>query len=128
MTVATRLPNAMPFALYVMLAMTIVLMLAAIYLSARYGQGGSRLGDLSTETLGLTDAYASRKDLAAPIGDRTPDECWKFGQLYFNPDDPAIWVEKRAGVGYTLNFGRPASWAILLAITGAPLVVIRLMR
>ena len=128
MTVATRLPNAMPFALYVMLAMTIVLILAVIYLSARYGQGGSRLGDLSTETLGLTDAYASRKDLAAPIGDRTPDECWKFGQLYFNPDDPAIWVEKRAGVGYTLNFGRPASWAILLAITGAPLVVIRLMR
>jgi uncharacterized membrane protein len=71
---------------------------------------------------------AGRKDLAAPIGDRTPDECWKFGQLYFNPDDPAIWVEKRAGVGYTLNFGRPASWAILLAITAAPLVVIRLMR
>ena len=34
----------------------------------------------------------------------------------------------RAGVGYTLNFGRPASWAILLAITAAPLIVIRLMR
>jgi uncharacterized membrane protein len=133
-SIAYRLPDAMPFAHYVLLAMVTIPVPAAIYLSVRFGQGGSRLGDLSTETLGLADAPAvtdkdrSREDSVAPIGDHTPDECWKLGQLYFNPDDPAIWVEKRAGVGYTLNFGRPASWAILLAILIGPLVAIRLMR
>lgn len=47
-----------------------------------------------------------------PAGDGTPDERWKWGFFYCNPDDPAILIEKRSGPGYTLNFGRPAAWAI----------------
>lgn len=52
------------------------------------------------------------------IGDRTPDECWKLGLIYVNRKDPALWVEKRSGLGYTLNFGHPVSVVILLAIVG----------
>ncbi|MBY6204160.1 DUF5808 domain-containing protein [Halomonas denitrificans] len=55
-------------------------------------------------------------------GDRSPDAAWKLGLIYYNPDDPALWLEKRFGVGYTLNFGRPAAWWIIgaiLAATGA---------
>ena len=37
--------------------------------------------------------------------DRERDACWKWGVFYFNPDDPSILVEKRSGLGYTLNFG-----------------------
>jgi uncharacterized protein DUF5808/uncharacterized protein DUF1648 len=45
--------------------------------------------------------------------DGTPDECWKFGQIYYNPNDPALMVEKRFGVGYTINFGNRASWLLI---------------
>jgi uncharacterized membrane protein len=46
-------------------------------------------------------------------GDGTPDECWKLGFFYFNPDDPAIFVEKRMGLGYTCNFGNQTTWLAL---------------
>lgn len=49
-------------------------------------------------------------------GDRSPDAAWKLGMIYFNPDDPALWLEKRFGVGYTLNFGRPMAWVIVLGL------------
>ena len=49
-------------------------------------------------------------------GDRTPDTCWKLGMFYFNPEDPSIFVAKRFGIGYTLNFGNRWSWAVLGAL------------
>ncbi len=51
---------------------------------------------------------------------------WKAkGLIYFAPDDPALLVPKRRGIGQTLNFGRPAAWLILFAvIVGAPLLSI----
>jgi uncharacterized membrane protein len=42
--------------------------------------------------------------------DITPDECWRGGQFYNNPNDPAIFVQTRMGSSYTLNFGNRASW------------------
>jgi uncharacterized membrane protein len=56
------------------------------------------------------------------IGDRTPDENWIWGGIfYWNREDPALIVEKRFGIGYTLNMARPAAW-ILVSVTLAPLV------
>ena len=60
-------------------------------------------------------------------GDATPDAAWKVGGLfYFNPSDPAIWVEKRIGVGYTLNIGNRSAWLLigmaLLPMIAAPLL------
>jgi uncharacterized membrane protein len=54
-------------------------------------------------------------------GDGTPDACWKLGLLYFNPDDPALFVEKRIGIGYTINFARGTAWAILVLTLILPL-------
>jgi uncharacterized membrane protein len=48
--------------------------------------------------------------------DATPDECWKLGLFYVNPADPAFIVEKRDGIGYTLNFGNRMTWGILVLI------------
>jgi uncharacterized membrane protein len=45
--------------------------------------------------------------------DGTPDSCWKMGLLYYNPSDPALLVEKRFGLGYTVNFGSHVLWWIL---------------
>jgi uncharacterized membrane protein len=38
---------------------------------------------------------------------------WRFGQLYRNPDDPALFVPTRDGSRWTLNFGRPIAAALL---------------
>jgi uncharacterized membrane protein len=56
--------------------------------------------------------------------DGTRDEAWKAGLFYYDPADPAVFVEKRLGVGYTFNFARPASWVALAALLGAPLLVV----
>ena len=45
-------------------------------------------------------------------GERPPDEGWS-GPFYSNPDDPALFVPKRYGIGYTLNFGNPWSWIVV---------------
>lgn len=43
----------------------------------------------------------------------TPDECWSMGDIYKNPNDPALFVPKRVGLGYTINFGNPmAKWVM----------------
>jgi len=46
---------------------------------------------------------------------RPPDDKWK-GIFYSDPDDPALLVPKRFGIGYTLNFGNPWSWVVLALI------------
>jgi uncharacterized membrane protein len=43
------------------------------------------------------------------------DHC-RFGQLYKNPDDPALFAPTRNGRRWTLNFGRPVAGALLGAI------------
>ena len=58
--------------------------------------------------------------------DRTPDRCWKAGIFYVNPADPALFVAKRLGIGYTLNFGNPWSWVVLafiILIAIAPVIL-----
>jgi uncharacterized membrane protein len=62
------------------------------------GQGGSRTAVIAGAT---------------PVGDRTPDACWRWGLFYVNPADPSILIEKRFGVGYTLNFGNRWTWVVL---------------
>jgi uncharacterized membrane protein len=41
---------------------------------------------------------------------------WRLRHLYFNPGDPALFVQTRTGIGWTLNFGRPIA-IVLLAST-----------
>ncbi len=35
------------------------------------------------------------------------DQYWLLGSLYHNPNDPALFVEKRYGLGWTMNIGTP---------------------
>ena len=56
-------------------------------------------------------------------GDGTPDSKWIWGIFYYNPNDPALFVERRIGLGTTVNFGHPASWLILGAIIIVPIAI-----
>ncbi len=80
------------------------------------GQGGANLSRAESDII----------EQRRPVGDRTPDQCWRAGMFYVNPNDPALLVEKRFGIGYTFNFGRPAAWvfvALILALLTFPLVI-----
>ena len=62
-----------------------------------------------------------------PVGDTTPDSRWIVGRLYFNRADPALFVERRTGLGYTLNLGNPWSWLVMIVFVVAvsiPLVLV----
>ncbi|MFZ3591126.1 DUF1648 domain-containing protein [Bacillus sp. DJP31] len=74
----------------------------SIVLSFTTGQGGSRL---------KTQAGKNGN-----VIDRDDDKYWKFGQVYFNKNDPSLFLEKRFGIGWTINYARPVALLILLGI------------
>lgn len=81
----------------------------AIVVMVRVGQSGHRIPtDEASEETGLVN--------------RDDDRYWIAGMIYVNRDDPALLVDKRFGIGWTLNFGHPASWVILLVILALALV------
>lgn len=90
------------------------LVAAALWLLVAVGQGGQ---------LGVR-----RRQDGGPVGDRTDDRFWLGGLIYVNPDDPAVFVEKRFGVGYTLNFGSPWAWALLTSLLLPALIAVALSR
>ena len=47
---------------------------------------------------------------------RDDDRYWYAGFFYNNPDDPAVFVPKRYGLGWTLNFGHPQARLVLIGM------------
>ncbi len=82
---------------------TIAILAASILLSITTGQGGSRI---KIKGIGSPGKIINRDD----------DQYWKLGLFYFNKNDPALFVEKRFGIGWTNNFAHPLSWIILIVI------------
>jgi uncharacterized membrane protein len=71
-----------------------------IWLVTRYGQAGA-LRERGTLEAPLTNGIAS-------------DARWVWGLFYIDREDASIMIEKRFGLGYTLNYGNPI--AILIAV------------
>lgn len=84
--------------LLVSFAVPVFVVLFAFILSFNTGQGGSRIGRTKT---------------GSDVQPANDDNHWKLGGIYYNPQDPSIFVEKRMGIGWTLNFAHPAGWLIL---------------
>ncbi|MFZ0787811.1 MAG: DUF5808 domain-containing protein [Candidatus Acidiferrales bacterium] len=55
--------------------------------------------------------------------DTLDSDHWKLGVFYANRDDSAIFVPKRFGIGYTLNFGHGAAWVIMALTLLVPVVL-----
>lgn len=45
---------------------------------------------------------------------------WKAGVFYVNRNDPAIFVRKRTGIGYTFNFGHWVAWVVMAILLSIP--------
>lgn len=59
--------------------------------------------------------------------DPTPNECWKGGIIYYNPNDAALFVQRRDGVGFTVNMANRWSWVLyggLLLVIASGLFVL----
>jgi hypothetical protein len=96
---------------------TLGLAVIATIAVARLGQGGAR--HALTAPTGPGDA---------PVGDGALDVHWKWGLFYVNRDDPAVFVEHRFGIGYTINYGNPRAWgvvALILIATAAAVIAHR---
>jgi uncharacterized membrane protein len=106
--------SGMPDVLPILIGATLLVLFVSGWLFYT-GQGGENLSTAGSELSLATGEL--------PDGDRTPDQCWKAGVIYINRKDPAILVEKRFGVGYTLNFGHPLSWALLGSLVLVPLLL-----
>lgn len=90
------------------LGFAVLVIVAAALIFARYGQSGWRLSGQAPTT-----------------SDGSPDKNWKLGIFYYNPNDPALFVEVRSGIGTTFNFAKPAAWLILIALLViAPVAII----
>jgi uncharacterized membrane protein len=85
--------------LWVTLGVVVVVLGSAIWIGVTTGQGGSRLAANSGNAT-----------------DRIDDRYWKLGGIYANPNDPAIFVERRYGLGWTINVSNPRGWLVLLTI------------
>ena len=81
-------------------ALALVIVVGSIVVSLVYGQGGSRV---------FSRMAASERLLA------DDDEHWKLGVFYYNPDDASLFLPDRFGIGWTMNWARPAVWAIMFA-------------
>jgi uncharacterized membrane protein len=57
----------------------------------------------------------------------TPDECWSMGDTYNNPNDPALFVPKRVGFGYTINFGNSMAKSVMGGFFGGLALLIAFM-
>jgi uncharacterized membrane protein len=104
--VRTGPPGLVPI-LVLSLGFTLVVTLLLV----RAGQGGSRL------------AGAAASGTVVPVGDRTADQYWKLGVFYVNRDDPALMVEKRFGIGYTMNFGHPGAWLVIGTLVAVAVLI-----
>lgn len=88
----------------------LTLIATAVY-AFKVGQGGSRI------------QVTIEEDEVAGITDIDNDDNWKLGVFYINKQDPSIFVEKRFGVGWSINLGNPIGYLILFG----PLLLILLI-
>lgn len=67
----------------------------------------------------LNEQFKTLDSLESGPGD---DQHWKWGMFYFNKEDPDLFVEKKFGVGWTVNFARPGVWIFLVIVIIGPLL------
>ena len=95
----------------VMAAVVVLFLLGnLIRIMKRYGQGGA-----------LMESGTVEAPLTNGLADNTH---WVWGMFYVDRDDPSIMVEKRFGIGYTLNYGNRTAILIVVSFVALSLSLI----
>lgn len=90
------------------------------WIAVAYGQNGN----LAAARL-LGSANAESIDAGThPAMPADDDARWRLGIFYADADDPAVIIPKRFGIGWTLNWARPTSWAMVAGLIALVTVVV----
>ncbi|MEI3614507.1 DUF1648 domain-containing protein [Pseudogracilibacillus sp. SO30301A] len=95
-------PSLSTYENLVIYVFTSIIIVGTLILAFTTGQGGSRV--------------KLEKQSDTEVIDRDDDRYWKLGQFYVNRNDPAIFIEKRFGIGWTNNWAHPLSWGLVLVL------------
>lgn len=71
---------------------------------------------LGVAVLRMIYGYLRSRQFAPPQVERGGDRFWRWGLFYYNPGDPTLFIQHRAGPGYTVNFANFLSWPLTLAV------------
>lgn len=86
------------------LGFSLIFIISSVIISVKVGQGGSKLKFDSGEK-------------QSSICNRDDDKYWLLANtIFYNPEDPSVFVEKRFGIGWTVNAGTTAGKAIYASI------------
>ena len=103
-------------------------LMGAVALIPRFGQGvlvGMVALFLALLVLGIALAARRLKALAPNDGQAA---LYVWGMFHVNPEDPRLWVPKRLGLGWTLNFAHGLSWFMLVLLLLPVALVIALFK
>jgi uncharacterized membrane protein len=91
--------------------------LVNMWMSERSGLGRTyQLLEIAGILLTVTVSLRAHARVGKPLPRPYQPAHWRLGQLYNNAADPALFVPTRDGSRWTLNFGRPATAALLALI------------
>lgn len=90
---------SMGVAVAVIVGVALLCVVGDLIVGVKYGQSGSRVFRMEASDTLLSD----------------DDRFWKLGMLYCNPNDASLFLPQRSGIGWTVNWGRPAAWAMVAA-------------
>lgn len=91
---------SMGVAVAVIIGVALLCVVGDLIVGVKYGQSGSRVFRMEASDTLLSD----------------DDRFWKLGMLYCNLDDASLFLPQRSGIGWTVNWGRPAVWALVVAL------------
>jgi uncharacterized membrane protein len=94
----------------------VIILGSVLYYTIKVGQSGTMIPVKVDYQDGKNDEYIDVDD----------DRYWKLGLFYFNKDDPSIMVEKRFGIGWTINMGHIMSWVLLVVLIGSIILIVNL--
>ncbi|QBP39654.1 DUF1648 domain-containing protein [Paenisporosarcina antarctica] len=97
------------------LGFLVIILGSVLYYTVKVGQSGTRIAVLEQDV--------NSQDVI----DTDDDQYWKFGLIYVNKNDPSILVEKRFGIGWTVNMGHKGSWIFLVLLFGSIFLIATLL-
>ncbi|NFR59199.1 DUF1648 domain-containing protein [Clostridium botulinum] len=93
------------YMMYFSLIFTLSIIIATILLGVKVGQGGSNL------------KLNYKNDNKNNFINKDDDDHWILGNtIYYNKEDPSLFIEKRVGIGWTINAGRPLGLIIYISL------------
>ncbi|HHX60111.1 MAG TPA: DUF1648 domain-containing protein [Epulopiscium sp.] len=79
--------------MFVTLGLTLLMVIGTLVIGIYTGNGGSKLKVIGG---GQEETTEEESD---------DDQYWKWGLFYYNANDPSVFIEKRVGIGWTMNMG-----------------------